>query len=290
MDGDSAKTELRPPKPVGTDDPRVNAFRLLLGIVDRLREPDGCPWDREQTLESMTPHLLEEAHELAEAIEKDQDQDILGEAGDLLLNVLLVARIAQQDERFDLTHVCDAICAKLIRRHPHVFGDATAENSAQVLDRWEQIKKVERAEADEDSSALAGIPRGMPALLRAMRVSGKAVTAGFRWRDVAGSLDKLREEMGELEASLPPEALSSLGSPDLDDAAWKAIDHELGDVLMAAAFLSSYLGRDPEILVKRALTRFEGRFRAMEADLDGDLRRDLDELVVAWNQVKQRED
>ena len=290
MDGDSAKTELRPPEPVGTDDPRVNAFRLLLGIVDRLREPDGCPWDREQTLESMTPHLLEEAHELAEAIEKDQDQDILGEAGDLLLNVLLVARIAQQDERFDLTHVCDAICAKLIRRHPHVFGDATADDSAQVLDRWEQIKKAERAEADEDSSALAGIPRGMPALLRAMRVSGKAVTAGFRWRDVAGSLDKLREEMGELEASLPPEALSSLGSPDLDDAAWKAIDHELGDVLMAAAFLSSYLGRDPEILVKRALTRFEGRFRAMEADLDGDLRRDLDELVVAWNQVKQRED
>ena len=290
MDGDSAKTELRSPEPVGTDDPRVNAFRLLLGIVDRLREPDGCPWDREQTLESMTPHLVEEANELAEAIEKDQDQDILGEAGDLLLNVLLVARIAQQDERFDLTHVCDAICAKLIRRHPHVFGDATADDSAQVLDRWEQIKKAERAEADEDSSALAGIPRGMPALLRAMRVSGKAVTAGFRWRDVAGSLDKLREEMGELEASLPPEALSSLGSPDLDDAAWKAIDHELGDVLMAAAFLSSYLGRDPEILVKRALTRFEGRFRAMEADLDGDLRRDLDELVVAWNQVKQRED
>ena len=290
MDADSAKTELRPPEPVDTNDPRVEAFRLLVGIVDRLREPDGCPWDKEQTLESMTPHLVEEAHELAEAIETDQDESVVGEAGDLLLNVLLVARIAQDDDRFDLTHVCEAICAKLIRRHPHVFGDAEAEDSAQVLNRWEQIKKAERTEADEDASALAGIPRGMPALLRAMRVSGKAVTAGFRWSDVSGSLDKLREELGELEAALPPEALSSLGSPDLDEEAWKSIDHELGDVLMAAAFLSSYLGRDPETLLKRALVRFDKRFRAMEADLDGNLQRDLSMLLAAWNQVKQRED
>jgi XTP/dITP diphosphohydrolase/tetrapyrrole methylase family protein/MazG family protein/ATP diphosphatase len=275
---------------VDTNDPRVEAFRLLVGIVDRLREPDGCPWDKEQTLESMTPHLVEEAHELAEAIETDQDESVVGEAGDLLLNVLLVARIAQDDDRFDLTHVCEAICAKLIRRHPHVFGDAEAEDSAQVLNRWEQIKKAERTEADEDASALAGIPRGMPALLRAMRVSGKAVTAGFRWSDVSGSLDKLREELGELEAALPPEALSSLGSPDLDEEAWKSIDHELGDVLMAAAFLSSYLGRDPETLLKRALVRFDKRFRAMEADLDGNLQRDLSMLLAAWNQVKQRED
>jgi XTP/dITP diphosphohydrolase/tetrapyrrole methylase family protein/MazG family protein/ATP diphosphatase len=290
MAGDPAKTELRPPEPVDTNDPRVEAFRLLVGIVDRLREPDGCPWDKEQTLESMTPHLVEEAHELAEAIETDQDESVVGEAGDLLLNVLLVARIAQDDDRFDLTHVCEAICAKLIRRHPHVFGDAEAEDSAQVLNRWEQIKKAERTEADEDASALAGIPRGMPALLRAMRVSGKAVTAGFRWSDVSGSLDKLREELGELEAALPPEALSSLGSPDLDEEAWKSIDHELGDVLMAAAFLSSYLGRDPETLLKRALVRFDKRFRAMEADLDGNLQRDLSMLLAAWNQVKQRED
>jgi XTP/dITP diphosphohydrolase/tetrapyrrole methylase family protein/MazG family protein/ATP diphosphatase len=290
MAGDPAKTELRPPEPVDTNDPRVEAFRLLVGIVDRLREPDGCPWDKEQTLESMTPHLVEEAHELAEAIETDQDESVVGEAGDLLLNVLLVARIAQDDDRFDLTHVCEAICAKLIRRHPHVFGDAEAEDSAQVLNRWEQIKKAERTEADEDASALAGIPRGMPALLRAMRVSGKAVTAGFRWSDVSGSLDKLREELGELEAALPPEALSSLGSPDLEEEAWKSIDHELGDVLMAAAFLSSYLGRDPETLLKRALVRFDKRFRAMEADLDGNLQRDLSMLLAAWNQVKQRED
>jgi XTP/dITP diphosphohydrolase/tetrapyrrole methylase family protein/MazG family protein/ATP diphosphatase len=290
MAGDPAKTELRPPEPVDTNDPRVEAFRLLVGIVDRLREPDGCPWDKEQTLESMTPHLVEEAHELAEAIETDQDESVVGEAGDLLLNVLLVARIAQDDDRFDLTHVCEAICAKLIRRHPHVFGDAEAEDSAQVLNRWEQIKKAERTEADEDASALAGIPRGMPALLRAMRVSGKAVTAGFRWSDVSGSLDKLREELGELEAALPPEALSSLGSPDLDEEAWKSIDHELGDVLMAAAFLSSYLGRDPETLLKRALVRFDKRFRVMEADLDGNLQRDLSMLLAAWNQVKQRED
>ena len=144
MAGDPAKTELRPPEPVDTNDPRVEAFRLLVGIVDRLREPDGCPWDKEQTLESMTPHLVEEAHELAEAIETDQDESVVGEAGDLLLNVLLVARIAQDDDRFDLTHVCEAICAKLIRRHPHVFGDAEAEDSAQVLNRWEQIKKAER--------------------------------------------------------------------------------------------------------------------------------------------------
>ncbi len=288
MESDSPPTELRPPEPVEVDDPRVTSFRLLLGIVDRLREPDGCPWDREQTLESMVPHLIEEAHELVEAIEGGQDVAILGEAGDLLLNVLLIARIAEQDGRFDLTRICEAINAKLIRRHPHVFGDAQAKDTTQVLDRWEQIKKAERAEADEDSSALAGIPRGMPALLRAKRVSGKAVTAGFRWRDVEGSLDKLREEVAELEAALPAAALTSLGSPDLDEEAWNAIDHELGDVLMAAAFLSAYLGRDPEALVKRALLRFESRFRTMEEDLDGDLHRDLDELVMAWTRVKQR--
>ena len=289
------------PEPAAADDPRVLALRRLVGVVDRLRAPDGCPWDLEQTLRSMAPHALEEAHELAEAIDAhdpdDQDdpndpddyaEQVAGEAGDLLLTVLLVCKIAEQEGRFDLGRAAQATADKLIRRHPHVFGDVHAADSRAVLDNWEAIKKAERAEQDQDTSALAGVPRAMPALLRAMRVSAKAVTAGFRWHDVQGALGKLREEVDELVQDLPPAALESLGRPTLDGETWARIDHELGDVLMAGAFLASYLGRDPEALCRRAVARFERRFRSMESALDGDLQRDLEELLEAWRVAKEQ--
>ena len=279
----------RPAEPAAADDPRVLGLRRLLGIVDRLRAEDGCPWDREQTEESMAPHVVEEAHELAEAIAGGDADEVSTEAGDVLLNVLLVCRIAQESGRFDLAHTADAISEKLIRRHPHVFGDVEVTGSEEVLGNWEAIKKGERSEAGGDTSALAGVPRGMPALLRAMRVSAKAVTAGFRWRDVGGSLAKLVEEVGELQAVLPRAALTSVGKPELPEGDWQRIDHELGDVLMAGAFLASYLGRDPEAQCRSAVQRFEERFRALEEHFDGDLQRELEILEEGWKTVKTAE-
>ena len=287
MSDPSSPPRPRPPELAAADDPRVAAFRRLLGIVDRLRDPDGCPWDLEQTEATMAPCAVEEAHELAEAIEEGDPVEEAAEAGDVLLTVLLICRIAEQGGRYDLAQAAETCAEKLIRRHPHVFGGGHAADSGEVLGNWEAIKKAERAAKGQDTSALAGIPRGMPALLRAMRVSAKAVTAGFRWRDVEGALAKVREEARELVEVLPEEALRSVGTPDLPQETWARIDHELGDLLMSGAFLASYLGRDPESLCRQATRRFEQRFRRLETSLSGDLQRDLDELEAAWSQVKQ---
>ncbi|MEE8467737.1 MAG: nucleoside triphosphate pyrophosphohydrolase [Planctomycetota bacterium] len=284
---DSTDGARRPAELAAPDDPRILALRRLIGIVDRLRAPDGCPWDLEQTEASMAPCVIEEAHELAEAIGDGDAAEEAAEAGDVLLTVLLVCRIAEQGGRYDLARSANLTCEKLVRRHPHVFGDVEVDGADAVLGNWEAIKKAERAAQQKDTSALAGVPRGMPALLRAMRVSAKAVTAGFRWRNVDGALDKLREEVQELVEALPQEALQSQGRPTLDEDHWTKIDHELGDVLMAGAFLCSYLGRDPEAVCRAAVQRFEGRFRHMEQELKGDLQRDLDELVSAWVRAKE---
>lgn len=281
----------RPAEPAAADDPRVTSFRRLLGIVDRLRDPDdGCPWDRKQTERTMAPCVVEEAHELAEAIEEGDAGEEAAEAGDVLLTVLLVCRIAEQGGRYDLGRAAEACADKLIRRHPHVFGETTVRDADGAIRSWEAIKKAERAASDQDPSALAGLPAGLPALLRARRVSAKAVAAGFRWRDVGGALNKVREELRELVDALPPEALESIGVPGLDEERWRRVDHELGDLLMAAAFLASYLDRDPEALCRRATRRFERRFRTMEDTLAGDLHRDLDELERTWSAVKLDED
>ena len=288
MSEPASSTPSRPPEPAAADDPRVLALRRLIGIVDRLRDPDGCPWDRSQTELSMAPCVVEEAHELVEAIEEGDAEEEAAEAGDVLLNVLLICRIAEQGGRYDLTRAAQTCSDKLIRRHPHVFGDREAADAQAVLSNWEAIKKSERAVENKDASALAGVPRAMPALLRAMRISAKAVRAGFRWKDVGGALDKVREEMRELVETLPEEALRSQGAPTLPSESWERIDHELGDLLMSAAFLASYLGRDPEGLCRRATLRFERRFRAMEADLGGELQRPLEELERAWCRVKEQ--
>lgn len=256
-------------------DPRVLEFARLLAVVDRLRAEDGCPWDKKQTLASTAPHLIEEAHETQEAIETSTDAHIAEEAGDVLLNVLLMARIAQDEQRFDLGTVAHAISDKLVRRHPHVFADAVADDADTVLKNWEAIKKAERADKAEDSSAIAGVPAGLPALQRCARISGKAITAGFKWADASGAHAKLHEEVRELdEALLAP-----------NDRA--AIEHELGDVLLAAAFLAKYLDLDPEALCRVALRRFESRFRAMEQTLPRPMATcTLDEMMAHWRRAK----
>jgi MazG family protein len=270
------------------NDPRVLAFARLVEIVDALRAPDGCPWDRKQTVDSMAPHLVEEAHEAVEAIETQRDQDTVEELGDLLMVVALIARIGEDERRFDLAAAGRAVCDKLIRRHPHVFGEVEAGSAEAVLANWEAIKKAERAAKEEYASALAGVPRQLPALHRAARVCGKAVSAGFRWDSVAGAARKLAEEQMELAEALAASGLDRDARAPASAEARKRVEEELGDVLLAAAFLAQYLDFDPERACRESVRRFEARFRLMEQALDRPMKEcPLDELVAAWRDAKR---
>lgn len=276
-------------EPESLGEPRTDALRRLVAIVDRLRDPDGCPWDLEQTLETIAPHHIEEAHELVEAIESGDDAHTVEEAGDLMMGIVLLARIAEQAGRWNLADVAQAVSDKLIRRHPHVFGDGSADSVGEAFDNWERAKQAERAGKQQDASAVAGVPAALPALQRSNRMAKKALSAGFRWADEQGALAKLREEVEELAREMPPEAPGgTLGETGDRDA--QRLEDELGDVLMAGAFLGTYLGIDPERATRRALRRFEQRFRAMEAELGGDLGgRSLEELMAAWGRAKRLE-
>jgi MazG family protein len=265
-------------EPPSTGDGRLDALARVLAIVDRLRAPEGgCPWDREQTVTSLASSLVEEAHEAVEAIDQGNDRETVVELGDLLLVIALIAKVAEQDGgRFDVTRVARAIGDKLIHRHPHVFGAVQVDSADQALANWEKIKAAERAQAQTDTSALAGVPVALPALQRAARVSAKAISAGFKWDDVSGALAKVREEVGELEHAFAER-----------ERAPERVADELGDVLLATAFLGQYLGIDPEKATRAALRRFETRFRHMEAHLGRSLREaKLAEMMAAWEAAK----
>jgi len=280
----------RPAAPARTDDPRVVAFARLVGVVDRLRDPDGCPWDRKQTLRSMAPFLIEEAHEALEAIERDDDAHAAEEAGDVLMVVALICRIAQEAGRFDLAAAATAVSEKLVRRHPHVFGDVDASSADEALASWESVKRGERKAKAEDDSALAGLPVSLPALQRAGRVWSKAVSAGFRWESVAGAVLKLDEEQAELAAELRASGLSEDASAPATPEQRARVEHELGDVLLSAAFLAGWLGLEPETVLRGALRRFEARFRAVESDLPRPMREHaLEEIVASWGRAKALE-
>ncbi len=261
---------------------RLAATKRLLDIVDQLRDPGGCPWDRKQSVMSMAPHAVEEVHEFREAIEAGDDRATTEEAGDALMAIAMVLRIGSEEGRFDWTQACDDVSDKLIRRHPHVFSDGEAETAGEVLETWEEIKKKERAERESDTSALAGVPKSLPALHRATRMCEKAIAAGFAWNDAQGALRKVSEEVAELQEAFPVEAASQL-----TDESRARVEDELGDVLMATAFFGQYLGLDAERLLGRALKRFETRFRHMESEIDGDLKEhSLDDLMSAWERAK----
>jgi MazG family protein len=265
------------PEPIGEE--RADALRALMAIVDRLRDPDGCPWDREQTLGSVAPHLVEESHELVEAVETGDEQHVVEEAGDLLMGVFLLSRIAQQEGRFDLARVATGVSDKLVRRHPHVFGDGSADSSAAALVNWEAAKKKERQAAQADASALAGVPKALPALQRARRLCEKAIAAGFKWSDAEGALEKVHEETRELAEAF--EERASAGGRE-------RLEHELGDLLIAAAILGTYVEIDPERALRQALRRFERRFRALEQSIDGPLADCTPErLTEVWQEVKR---
>jgi MazG family protein len=262
-----------PPK---TGDARLDALARVLAIIDRLRAPDGCPWDLEQTVASLAPSLVEEAHEAVETIDRAEDRHTAEELGDLFLVIALIAKVAEQGGRFDLATIGNAVAEKLVRRHPHVFGEVKVDSSAQALSNWEQIKENERKAEQKDASALAGVPVALPALQRAARVAAKSVSAGFKWDDESGALAKVHEEVRELEEAFQARAQAP-----------ERVESELGDVLLATAFLGQYLGLDPEKAARASLARFELRFRRMEGEVGARLRSaPLSELMAAWERAK----
>ncbi len=254
--------------------PALDALAELIAVVDRLRDPDGgCPWDLEQTHTSLIPFVLEEAHEVADAIRHGDDRHLREELGDLLLQVLLHARIAAETNRFDLEAVARGIRDKLVRRHPHVFAGAEAADSAAVRGHWEAIKEQERP-ASPLSDRLAGKVRGQPALAGAMAISRKAAAAGFEWDDLDGVWGKVHEELDELK--------EAVASGDRAHA-----QEELGDVLFTLVNVARWCGLDPEEGLAGTNRRFLERFGRVEAALGGDLTgRSLAELEALWRQAK----
>jgi MazG family protein len=232
-------------------------FNGLLDIMKKLRAPGGCPWDAEQTLESLRRYIIEEAHELVEAIGGGDARDVREESGDLLLQVVFVATIASEKGLFEMDDVCRAICEKLIKRHPHVFGDVSVQDASEVSRNWEMIKAGERRSRDADDSAMAGIPKGLPALLRALIVSERAAKKGFDWRrgDVESVRAKVLEELDEFRAEV-----------EASDA--PAMREEFGDMLFALANMARHLGIDPESALQAANGKFISRFRKMESMAD----------------------
>ena len=258
-----------------------SAVRRLLEIMDKLRDPGGCPWDREQTLRTLTPYLLEEAHEVIEAIEAGDVAHHKEELGDLLFQVVFQARIAREEGKFDFAQVCDAISEKLTRRHPHVFGDVAVSGSGEVVKNWERIKADERKQKGQaPRSAIGGVPISLPALVRAERLTEKAGAVGFDWPEARSVLAKVREELDELT-----EAIEG-GAPE-------RVEHELGDLLFAVANLGRWVKAHPEEALRGALRRFESRFHHIERALGerGKSPREstLDEMDALWDEAKERE-
>ncbi|HEX9724008.1 MAG TPA: nucleoside triphosphate pyrophosphohydrolase [Vicinamibacteria bacterium] len=256
---------------------RGERWQALTELMARLRGPKGCPWDKEQTLESLRPYILEEAYELVDAIEQEDTEAIREEAGDLLLEVLFVSQICAEQERFRPDDVLESLASKLVRRHPHVFGEKEAENAGEALARWEEIKDSEKESAGE--SLLAKIPRALPALIRASKLSTQAARVGFDWASVEQILDKLREELAELE--------SARRSGDRQE-----VVEELGDLLFVLANLARHLGVDPELALRSANRKFEERFQHIEQRLADDGRSpagaSLDEMERLWQEAKRR--
>lgn len=222
----------------------------LRAIMDRLRGPDGCPWDREQTLHTLTTYLLEETYEVLDAIATGSPDDHQEELGDLLFQIVFQARLAQESGAFTLEDVMRSIGDKIVRRHPHVFADGALSTAGEVLEQWEQIKTTERRSKGVDSM-FAGVPPSLPALLKALRVSSKAARVGFDWPDMDGLLEKLQEEIEELRRALAG------GKP-------ACIEEEIGDVLFTVANVARASDLDPEAALQAATRKFIARFRYIE--------------------------
>ena len=267
-------------------------FEKLVGVQARLRAPNGCPWDREQTHQSLRTYLIEEAYEVLEALESGNDDKFVEEMGDLLLQIVFHSQIAGEEGRFTVAEVIREIHDKMIRRHPHVFGKTRAKDPAEVLRNWEQIKAEERrtrgkqgdsnggGKTRKETSLLDGVSRALPATLEGFQLTRKASRIGFDWDDAGGIFEKMQEESEELKRAL--------GEQDQPK-----IEEELGDLLFAAVNLSRFLKVDPEIALRKANAKFSRRFRAMEglARKNGREFKDLprEEMEAFWDAAKKSE-
>ncbi|MBL9077037.1 MAG: nucleoside triphosphate pyrophosphohydrolase [Planctomycetes bacterium] len=250
-------------------------FRALLATVARLRAPDGCPWDRQQTTASMAPHLVEEAFEAADALRRGDDDGAREELGDVLVNVLMIGQIAGERGATGADAIAAAAAAKLVRRHPHVFGEQKVDGAEQAYRNWERTKREEHGGGPR--GVLAGVPVALPALLRSFRIGEKAARAGFDWPDRSGPRAKVDEELAELDAAV------AAGQP-------AAIAAELGDVLFSLCNLARHLGVNPEVALAGTADKFQRRFAAVEAEFGHELAgRSLAELDAAWNRAKAAE-
>jgi ATP diphosphatase len=259
------------------------AFQHLVDIMARLRGPHGCPWDRAQTLESLRAFLLEETHEVLDAIDRGDAAALKGEIGDLLFEGVFLAQVAADRGQFTVTDSLRAITAKLIRRHPHIFDPEgrPLETPSEVHQQWEQIKAKEQADAGERRSVLRGLSKSLPSLLRAYEISTRAAAVGFDWARAADVVDKIEEEVGELRRALDSEGAARS-------------EEEMGDLLFAIANLARKLGIDPESALRKANEKFTHRFEALEDSLHAQGRSvhdaTLEEMEREWQEIKKQRD
>jgi len=290
-------------------------FERAVKIMTRLRAPGGCPWDREQTFDSIKPYTLEETYEVLEAIDNRDWNELTGELGDLLLQVLFYAQMAKEQNTFSIDEVIDRLCQKLIDRHPHVFADVKAETSSEVLRNWEVLKaeeKKKRLEAGGGKSAnqggkqdsvLAGVSSALPALLEAHKLSSRAAHIGFDWPNVQGLFEKLHEETEELQEELQDfpapgpqpqgRGVAGAGRPQISDDLRQRLEGEVGDLFFVLVNIARYLSLDPESALKKTNRKFKRRFQWMEDQLRTSGRTpqqaSTEELESLWQQAKQQE-
>ncbi|MGA9355744.1 MAG: nucleoside triphosphate pyrophosphohydrolase [Terriglobales bacterium] len=286
-------------------------FERAVQIMARLRAPGGCPWDREQTFDSIKPYTLEETYEVLEAIEDRDWPELTGELGDLLLQVLFYSEMAREAGHFSVDDVLDRLSNKLVDRHPHVFGDVKADTSTEVLRNWEALKAKEKekkraaenAQSADGESVLTGISSRAPALLEAQKLSSRAARVGFDWPDIEGLFEKLAEETAELREELKSGAAGGIspagkgvagsGKPQVSPEVHERLEDEVGDLFFVLVNIARYLALDPEQALRKTNRKFRRRFQWMEEELRaggrGPAQASMEELERLWQQAKRLE-
>jgi nucleoside triphosphate diphosphatase len=288
-------------------------FERAVQIMARLRAPGGCPWDREQTFDTIKPYTLEEAYEVLEAIDNRDWPELTGELGDLLLQVLFYSQMASEEGHFSVDDVLDRLSNKLVERHPHVFGDVKADTPAEVLRNWEALKGEEKKKrlaaggggnaenTDDAQSVLSGVSSKMPALLEAYKLSSRAAHVGFDWPEIEGLFEKLAEETAELREELKAvpikgpsrKGIAGSGKPQVAPELHERLEDEVGDLFFVLVNIARYLSLDPESALRKTNRKFKRRFQWMEERLRDSGRApqqaSMDELETLWKQAKQQE-